>query len=70
MVTAARAIAPATKRATWRVTKRALAMEISIATATGVMGDEEGDGKGGKGDGIGNKEGGGDQWQQHGQWLQ
>jgi hypothetical protein len=47
MVTAARAMAAVTKRATWQATKRVLAMEIAIATATEVVDDKEGDGKGG-----------------------
>jgi hypothetical protein len=43
----------------------------SIATATRVVGVEEGNDEGGKGDGDsgGNKEGDGNQRQQHGQWL-
>ncbi len=42
----------------------------AIATATRVAGINEGNDKGGKGngDGDGDKEGDGNQWQQHGQW--
>jgi hypothetical protein len=50
--------------------KRALATD-SIATATRLVGVEEGNDEGGKGDsdGNGNKEADGDRWRQHGQWL-
>jgi hypothetical protein len=34
-----------------------------------VAGNEEGDDKGGTDDGAGDKEGNGNRWQQHGQWL-
>jgi hypothetical protein len=44
-------------------------MEIAIATATRVAGNEEGNDKGGKGNGDNDKEGNGDRWQQNGQWL-
>jgi hypothetical protein len=47
MVTAARAMETATKRVTWWATKTVLAMEIAIATAMGVVGNKEGNGKGG-----------------------
>ncbi len=49
--------------------KKARATEIAITTATRVVGNEEGNGKGGKRYGSGNKEDNGDQRQQHGQWL-
>ncbi len=42
----ARAMVTATKRTMWWATKRALATEIAIATATGVVGNKESDGKG------------------------
>ncbi len=40
-------MAMVTKRAMWWAMKRALTMEIAIATAMGVVGDKEGNGKGG-----------------------
>jgi hypothetical protein len=47
MVTVERAMATATKRATWRAMKRVLAIKIAIAGAMGVVGDKESNGKGG-----------------------
>jgi hypothetical protein len=44
MVRVARAMAMATMRAIWQAMMRVLGMEIAIATATGVVGDKEGDG--------------------------
>jgi hypothetical protein len=37
-------------------------MEIAIATAMGVVGNEEGDSKGSEDDGNGNEEGNSNQW--------
>ncbi len=45
MVTATRAMATATKRVAWRAMKRTLAMDVVIATATDIVGDNKGNGK-------------------------